>query len=46
MKLYLIQNKDVVIGQGVINRENETEKATASGSISGEKMRPSSPRHS
>jgi hypothetical protein len=38
MKLYLIQNKDVVIGQGVINRENETENATASGSISGEKM--------
>jgi hypothetical protein len=38
MKLYLIQNKNVVIGQGVINRENETENATASGSISGEKM--------
>ena len=38
MKLYLIQNKDLVIGQGVINRENETENATASGSISGEKM--------
>ena len=38
MKLYLIQNKDVVAGQGVINRGNETEKATASGSISGENM--------
>ena len=38
MKLYLIQNEDVVMGQGVINRGNGTEKATASGSISGEKM--------
>jgi hypothetical protein len=38
MKLYLVQNKDVVMGQGVINRQNETEKATASGSISGTKM--------
>jgi hypothetical protein len=38
MKLYLVQNKDVVTGRGVINRQNETEKATASGSISGTKM--------
>ena len=38
MKLYLIQNEDVVMGQGVINRGNGTENATASGSISGEKM--------
>jgi hypothetical protein len=38
IKLYLIQNEDVVMGQGVINRENGTERATASGSISGEKM--------
>jgi len=38
MKLYLIQNEDLVMGQGVINRGNGTEKATASGSISGEKM--------
>ena len=38
MKLYLIQNEDVVLGQGVINRGNGTEKATASGSILGEKM--------
>ena len=38
MKLYLIQNKDVIAGQGVINRGNETEKATANGSISGEQM--------
>jgi len=38
MKLYLVQNKDVVTGLGVINRQNETEKATAIGSISGTKM--------
>jgi hypothetical protein len=38
MKLYLIQNKDVILGQGVINRGNETEKATASGLISGEQV--------
>jgi hypothetical protein len=38
MKLYLIQNKDAIAGQGVINRGNKTEKATASGSISGEQM--------
>jgi len=38
MKLYLVQNEDVVTGHGVINRENGTEKATANGSISGEKM--------
>jgi hypothetical protein len=38
MKLYLVQNKDVVMGQGAINGQNETEKATASGSISGTKM--------
>ncbi len=38
MKLYLVQNKGVVMGQGVINRENGTENATASGSISGAKM--------
>jgi hypothetical protein len=38
MKLYLIQNRDVILGQGVIIRGNETEKATASGSISGEKV--------
>jgi hypothetical protein len=38
MKLYLIQNEDVVTGQGIIIRGNRTEKATASGSISGEKM--------
>lgn len=38
MKLYLIQNEDTIVGQGVIIRENETEKATASGSISGELM--------
>jgi hypothetical protein len=38
MKLYLIQNEDVVMGQGVINRGNETEEATASGSIAGDKM--------
>jgi len=38
MKLYLIQNEDVIMGQGVINTGNGTENATASGSISGEKM--------
>jgi len=38
MKLYLIQNNDVIAGRGVINRGNETEKATDSGSISGEQM--------
>jgi len=38
MKLYLVQNKEVVTGQGVINRQNKTEKATAIGSISGTKM--------
>ncbi len=38
MKLYLIQNKDAIAGQGVINRGNKTEKATASGSISGAQM--------
>lgn len=38
MRLYLIQNKDAIAGQGVIIRENETEKATASGSISGEQI--------
>jgi hypothetical protein len=39
MKLYLVQDEGVVTGQGVINRGNETEKATANGSISGENMR-------
>ena len=38
MKLYLIQDKDVVAGRGFINRGNETKMATASGSISGEQM--------
>jgi hypothetical protein len=36
MRLYLIQNKDAIVGQGVMNRGNKTDKATASGSISGE----------
>ena len=38
MKLYLIQNEDVIMGQGVIITGNGTENATASGSISGEMM--------
>jgi hypothetical protein len=38
IELYLVQNKDVVTGQGVISRQNGTEKATAIGSISGTKM--------
>jgi hypothetical protein len=39
MKLYLIQNEDAVTGQGIIDRGNRTEKATANGSISGGNMR-------
>jgi hypothetical protein len=38
MKLYLFENKDVVMGHGAIIRGNGTENATASGSISGDKM--------
>ena len=38
MKLYLIQNEDVILGQGFINSGNGTENATASGSISGDKL--------
>jgi hypothetical protein len=38
MNLNLIQNEDVVMGQGIINRGNGTAKAIAGGSISGEKM--------
>jgi hypothetical protein len=38
MKLYLVQNKDLVMGQGVINRGNRTGNATAIGSIFGDKM--------
>jgi hypothetical protein len=38
MKLYLVQNKDLIKGQGVMNRGNRTENATASGSIFGDKM--------
>ena len=38
IELYLVQKKDEVTGQGVINRQNETEKATAIGSISGTKV--------
>ena len=38
IELYLVQKKDEVTGEGVINRQNETEKATAIGSISGTKM--------
>jgi hypothetical protein len=34
MKLHLIQNNDAIAGRGVITRGKETEKATASGSIS------------
>ena len=36
--LYLIQNKDLVIGQGVINSGNGLQNATASGSISENNM--------
>jgi len=36
--LYLIQNKDLVIGQGVINKGNGLQNATASGSISENNM--------
>ena len=38
MKLYLVQNEDVILGQGFINSGNGTENATASGSISGDKL--------
>jgi hypothetical protein len=38
IELYLVQKKDVITGQGVIDRQNKTEKATAIGSISGTKM--------
>ena len=38
IKLHLVQNNSMVKGQGVINRKNETENATASGSITGDKM--------
>lgn len=38
MKLYLVQNKNMILGQGAVNSVNGTQKATASGSISGEKM--------
>jgi hypothetical protein len=38
MKLRLVQNKDAIFGEGVVNRENRTENATAKGSISGGKI--------
>jgi len=38
MKLYLVQNKDLIMGQGIMNNGNQTENATASGSIFGDKM--------
>lgn len=38
MKLFLVQNEDVILGQGFINSGNGTENATASGSISGDKL--------
>ncbi len=38
IRLYLVQNKDVVTGHGTISGQNGTEKATAIGSISGTKM--------
>ncbi len=36
MRLYLIQNEDAIAGHGAVISGNKTEKATASGSISGE----------
>lgn len=36
MKLYLVQNKNMILGQGAISSGNGTQKATASGSISGD----------
>ncbi len=38
IKLYLVQNDSMVKGQGVITRKNETDNATASGSITGDKI--------
>lgn len=35
MKLYLVENKDAIFGQGVVSRENRTDNATVRGSISG-----------
>ncbi len=38
MKLYLIQNKERIMGQGVMIRDNSERNATASGSILGTKL--------
>lgn len=38
MKLYLVQNEDMIIGQGIISRQNRTDNATVSGSLSGDKL--------
>lgn len=38
MRLDLVQNKDVVMGQGMIIRKNKTENASVSGSLSGDKL--------
>lgn len=38
MKLNLVQNENTIFGQGAVNSGNGTQKATASGSISGEKL--------
>ena len=38
MKLHLVDNDGIISGQGVIIERDETEKATANGSIIGEKM--------
>ena len=38
MKLYLVQNEDMIMGQGIINRQNRTDNATVSGSLSGDKL--------
>ncbi|VVB72969.1 Uncharacterised protein [uncultured archaeon] len=38
MKLHLIQNEDLIRGQGVITGRNESKKATANGSLSGWKL--------
>lgn len=38
MTLYLVENEDVVVGQGEIMRGNETMNATVSGSVSADKV--------
>ena len=38
MKLYLTQNEDLISGSGIITQGKDSKKATANGSISGDRM--------